>query len=77
MAKTKLNEADTKTMMRALGREAMKSGFEIGYDRATKLVERISEAWGESQTMAVELKKMRAKILQDAAADIEKETEAA
>lgn len=57
--------AGLKDEMRELGRTAMKVGMEMGYDKCVQLVERISEAWGESEALPAELKKFRTKVLAD------------
>jgi hypothetical protein len=49
----------------------MKAGFAMGYDRATRLAQSIDEAWGdEASGIANELQKLRAKVLEQCAADV-------
>lgn len=67
MGTRNVTNAEAASAMRDLAQESMKAGMEMGYDKAVQLVERISEAWGESQTMAAELKGFRTKVLADMA----------
>ncbi len=58
----------TKTVdasVRDLARASMKAGMEMGFDKCVLLVQRITEAWGESQSLPDELRSFRTKVLAD------------
>lgn len=71
---TKTKRGDVEQNLRGAMRAAMKTGAEVGYDRAVKLAEKIADAYGEGLGIPTEMRKMRDRIVADMHASIEKET---